>query len=323
MTILATQYAHEQDGFGGHTYDEGALYENGDGTYSDGSGLYVRVDGEYIPVTADASVSGWYTDEEGTNYVAGADAVKAVFASAEDGENITFIDDVSISSIGTDTYITAERVTIDLNNHTVSVDYGTDGNSFSVTGDGSVVKNGTFKCIGSRTDYPLWITGNIGSANVVVENVTVEGGMQVTGTVHAALKDVTISANNYYDVYLAQNSRVTVESGSFSLSVVSTRGDASKSISRNLGRLFLKITACPSCSASRVTLEKFWLASVIETTAFVLMVIVLTSVSIIPKNRRKSTNMIGVVLGVNCLWRLPHRAGGDQNGNVVLPLRLR
>ena len=33
--------------------------------------------------------------------------------------------------------------------------------------------------------------------------------------------------------------------------------------------------------------------------------------------------MIGVVLGVNCLWRLPHRAGGDQNGNVVLPLRLR
>lgn len=200
---------------GGHTYDEGALYENGDGTYSDGSGLYVRVDGEYIPVTADASVSGWYTDEEGTNYVAGADAVKAVFASAEDGENITFIDDVSISSIGTDTYITAERVTIDLNDHTVSVDYGTDGNSFSVTGDGSVVKNGTFKCIGSRTDYPLWITGNIGSANVVVENVTVEGGMQVTGTVHAALKDVTISANNYYDVYLAQNSRVTVESGSF------------------------------------------------------------------------------------------------------------
>ena len=215
VTILATQYTHEQDGFGRHTYDEGALYENGDGTYSDGSGLYVRVDGEYIPVTADASVSGWYTDEEGTNYVAGADAVKAVFASAEDGENITFIDDVSISSIGTDTYITAERVTIDLNNHTVSVDYGTDGNSFSVTGDGSVVKNGTFKCIGSRTDYPLWITGNIGSANVVVENVTVEGGMQVTGTVHATLKDVTISANNYYDVYLAQNSRVTVESGSF------------------------------------------------------------------------------------------------------------
>ena len=84
-----------------------------------------------------------------------------------------------------------------------------------MTGDGSVVKNGTFKCIGSRTDYPLWITGNIGSANVVVENVTVEGGMQVTGTVHATLKDVTISANNYYDVYLAQNSRVTVESGSF------------------------------------------------------------------------------------------------------------
>ena len=103
------------------TYDEGALYENGDGTYSDGSGLYVRVDGEYIPVTADASVSGWYTDEEGTNYVAGADAVKAVFASAEDGENITFIDDVSISSIGTDTYITAERVTIDLNDHNAAV----------------------------------------------------------------------------------------------------------------------------------------------------------------------------------------------------------
>lgn len=78
-----------------------------------------------------------------------------------------------------------------------------------------MVKNGTFKCGAGRDDYPLWITGNIGQNHVTVEDVTVDGGIQVTGTVEATLRNVTITANNYYDVYVAQNSKVTVESGSF------------------------------------------------------------------------------------------------------------
>ena len=39
--------------------------------------------------------------------------------------------------------------------------------------------------------------------------------MQVTGTVSATLRNVKITANNYYVVYLAQDSKVTVESGEF------------------------------------------------------------------------------------------------------------
>lgn len=37
----------------------------------------------------------------------------------------------------------------------------------------------------------------------------------MTGTVEATLRNVTITANNYYDVYVAQDSKVTVESGYF------------------------------------------------------------------------------------------------------------
>ena len=214
ISVAARQTPHENDSFG-NTYDENAMYDRGDGTYSDGDKLYVNVNGQYVPVTEDAETAGLYTGQDGTDYVAGEAAVKKVFAQASDGEKIVFIDDVTVSSVGTDTYITAENVTIDLNEHTVYVDYGTNGNSFSVTGDGSVVKNGTFRCTGSRTDYPLWITGNIGRAKMTVEDVTVYGGMQVTGTCEATLKNVTVVANTWYDVYVAQDSRVTVESGSF------------------------------------------------------------------------------------------------------------
>ena len=220
VELLAKQATAEQDGFGSSDYDEDAEYptmqDNGNGTYTFDGNLYVYVSNQYIPVTADGAVNGLYTDVNGNNYVAEAEAVKTVFANAQDGENITFIDNVSISSIGADTYITAKNVTIDLNGRTVSVDLGTAENSFSVTGDGSVVKNGTFTCTGSRANYPLWITGNSPDrASILVENVTIEGGMQVTGTVDATLKNVTITANTWHDVYLAQDSSVTVESGTF------------------------------------------------------------------------------------------------------------
>lgn len=112
-------------------------------------------------------------------------------------------------------FLEEDNATVDLNGKALTVGRGDRGTSFGVVGDGSVVKNGTFKCGDGRSDYPLWITGNEGRNHVTVENVTIEGGMQVTGTVSATLRNVKITANNYYVVYLAQDSKVTVESGEF------------------------------------------------------------------------------------------------------------
>ena len=219
FTLKAAQYTYEADGFGDDQYDVNAEYDktdNGDGTYTDENGqLYVLYEDEYIAVDADTGVAGLFTDAAGNNYVSEGTAVNYVFSNAEEGENIVFIDDVVFAAQGSAPYLTAENATVDLNGRTVWVDLGENKNSFGVTGDGSVVKNGTFRCTGSRADYPLWVTGNTGRNHVTVENVTVEGGMQVTGTVSATLKNVTITANTYYDVYVAQDASVTVESGSF------------------------------------------------------------------------------------------------------------
>ena len=215
INLSATQMTYEKDGFNNSDYDENAMYDNGDGTFSQNGKTYVEIGQEYIEVTAHESVQGLYNDSDGTNYISSGAAVNYVFENAENGEHITLIDNVTFSATGSSPFLTVANATIDLNDKVITVEKGYDSNSFGVTGNNSVVKNGTFKCGEGRDDYPLWITGNIGKNHVTVENVAVDGGMQVTGTVEATLSNVTINANNYYDVYMAQNSKVTVESGSF------------------------------------------------------------------------------------------------------------
>lgn len=215
VNILATQLNSEEDGFGNPDYDEKAMYDNGDGTFTQDGKTYVEVGHEYIEVTPVENVQGLYNDTEGTNYISAGSAVNYVFANAEEGEEITFIDNVTFSAESSSPFLTVDNAIVDLNDKVITVNKGDGSNAFGVTGDGSVVKNGTFKCGEGREDYPFWVTGNIGTNHVTVENVTVEGGMQVTGTVEATLRNVTITANNYYDVYMAQDSKVTVENGQF------------------------------------------------------------------------------------------------------------
>lgn len=217
VTILATQLNSEKDGFGNPDYDENAMYDNGDGTYTYEGDTYVKAKGEFIQVTPSETVTGLYEDAEGGNYVSEDTAIKHVFNNASEGEEITLITDVefSASTENEKIFLEEDNATVDLNGKALTVGRGDRGTSFGVVGDGSVVKNGTFKCGDGRSDYPLWITGNEGRNHVTVENVTIEGGMQVTGTVSATLRNVKITANNYYVVYLAQDSKVTVESGEF------------------------------------------------------------------------------------------------------------
>ena len=61
----------------------------------------------------------------------------------------------------------------------------------------------------------------------------------------------SINAGLYFFKILAATKSI------FSSSVMSIKGELSKSTNIYLGRLFLKITACPFVSAMRVTREKF------------------------------------------------------------------
>ena len=106
----------------------------------------------------------------------------------------------------------AENVTVDLGGNTISVT-NRRGVPFGLAADGITLKNGTINIANKGASYPLYVTS--GAKNVVVEDVTINGGMQVIGNSSATLRNVTVNPGEWYDVYLEHNSVVVVESGTF------------------------------------------------------------------------------------------------------------
>ena len=224
VSVAATQDTVESDSFG-TDYDANAQYDkiyvdNGDGTYTQDGQQYVFVADQYIAVTPDASVQGLYTDESGNAYTGSEEAVKASFQNSS--KNITLIQDVQITNTGSygsgtpDTYILTDDAVIDLNGKTITVN---SNDRFMLAGDNIVFKNGVLKAgpmSGSATgkiSYTLGVTA--GSKNVVIENVVCEGGIEALGTSTVELRNVDVTATNYYAVYLAGGATVTVESGAY------------------------------------------------------------------------------------------------------------
>lgn len=224
INLVATQDTVESDSFD-NQYDANAAYEkiyvdNGNGTYTENGQLYVLIDDTYIPVTADNTVEGLYTNANGDAYVATQRAVKSTF---EDGTgNITLIQDVSLENTGSygngtpDTYILTPNAVLDLNGHTITV---LSNDRFMIAGSGTVIKNGQIKAgpmPGSATgkiSYSLAVTAN--SQNVVIEDIVCEGGIEVLGRSTATLRNVTVTATNFYTMYLVGGATATVESGNF------------------------------------------------------------------------------------------------------------
>ena len=224
VNLVATQDTVESDSFD-NQYDTGAAYEkiyidNGNGTYTENGQLYVLIEHTYIPVTADDSVDGLYTNANGDAYVATEQAVKSTFENGAD--QITLIQDVSLKNTGSygngtpDTYILTPNAVLDLNGHTITV---LSNDRFMIAGSGTVIKNGQIKAgpmSGSATgkiSYSLAVTAN--SQDVVIENIVCEGGIEVLGRSTATLRNVTVTATNFYTIYLVGGATATVESGDF------------------------------------------------------------------------------------------------------------
>lgn len=99
--------------------------------------------------------------------------------------------------------------TLDLGGHTISA------NNFSLIFEGSdmTIKNGAFDSNGGA--YGLFI-GDMGdSDHVVVEDVTMRGGINVFNATNVVLKNVSISGMDYYAVWCDENAHVTIESGNY------------------------------------------------------------------------------------------------------------
>lgn len=105
----------------------------------------------------------------------------------------------------------ASGCTIDLGGNTVTA------KNFTLVFQGSdfTIRNGKFDSKGGS--YALFI-GEESTDNVVVENVTMSGGINVYNSTNVVLRNVNIKAVDYYAVWCDQNGNVTVESGKFETS---------------------------------------------------------------------------------------------------------
>lgn len=155
-------------------------------------------------------------------------AFKIALATVEEGGTIVLEADVVLRKTGnhpsgtSNSYIAIPNVTIDLGGHTVTVEpigsgISVYGSVFGLAANGITLKNGIVQQDSyENSAYPLYVTS--GAKNVLIDNVTLRGGVQVVGNSTATLRNVTITAQNWYCVYLEYNSTCTIESGTFTQS---------------------------------------------------------------------------------------------------------
>lgn len=148
------------------------------------------------------------------------------------GTKEEFLDAVADDSIST----IALTASIDLSNEGVldvsgkTIDLG--GNTITSThftlffeGKNFTLRNGTFAS-SSNSDYPLFL-GDAGETdNVVIENIIMDGGINVFNATNVTLRNVNFTGKSYYAVWCDENAHVTIESGTFQTNGVAVLGAA-------------------------------------------------------------------------------------------------
>ena len=119
---------------------------------------------------------------------------------------------------------------INLNGNTISSD------NFTLIFEGSdfTIKNGTFSS-NNRGSYALFI-GENETNNVVIEDITAIGGVNVFNSTNVILRNVNAVGPNYYVIWCDEGGQVSVENGSFE----STSGPAVVGLTKNGSVLEIK-----------------------------------------------------------------------------------
>lgn len=141
---------------------------------------------------------------------------------AQEGEIIKLLQDISFVN-HEEVYVASipKGVVIDLNNYDIEIGWNSEigiGNLL-FTGIGFTIRNGS---ISGRPDYVLWIGDEPVTEDVFIENVTVNGGINVYNSNNVVLRNVKATGKTYYALWGDQNAHITIESGSYHSSGVST-----------------------------------------------------------------------------------------------------
>lgn len=190
---------------------------------------------EQLKKLAGSTEGGVFTDENGNAQfggkpTAGTEDLRAVYnetldkyygtlqdalAEASAGHTIKLQQNLDLSDAGV---LDVSGLTIDLNGNTIFAE------NFTLIFQGSdfILRNGTFDSKGGN--YALFIGDNGVTNNVVVEAVTMLGGVNVFNATNVKLRNVDITGTSYYAVWCDENGQVTIESGTFKTNGVAVLG---------------------------------------------------------------------------------------------------
>lgn len=131
---------------------------------------------------------------------------------------INVVCDIDITGIG---ILNVSDTIVNLNGNKILADNFTaifEGTNFTI-------KNGSFDAKGGS--YGLFIGENT-TDNVLIENISINGGINVFNSTNVVLRNVNISvtegSNKYYAIWCDENAHVTVESGYFTSTGVAVIG---------------------------------------------------------------------------------------------------
>ncbi len=160
------------------------------------------------------------------------DDFESAIDAIEEGETLLLLSDVDLTSYSAETYQTiylAEDSTLDLNGNTIYTYNG----SVAYEGEDFTICNGSFDANGGS--YGLCVGNGYGTANCVIEDVTVYGGINVYAAEGVTLRNCTVEATKYYAVWADQGVYdnalglntgygVRIESGSYTSSGAAVLG---------------------------------------------------------------------------------------------------
>lgn len=137
---------------------------------------------------------------------------KDAFLAAVADDTISHIrltDDMDLTNAGV---LDISGHTIDLGGKKISA------SNFTLILEGTdfTLRNGTFDSKGGS--YALFIGDEGTTDNVLVENITANGGINVYNATNVTLRNVNVTGTNYYSVWCDEGGQVTIESGHFQTS---------------------------------------------------------------------------------------------------------
>lgn len=180
-------------------------------------------------------------------YEAGTEAeLESAIKNAVSGNTIKLTADID-SAVDSQKFIVYNiaGITLDLNGKTYSHKNG----AHAFEGTGGVIKNGKMVCKGGS--YALFVGDEGETTSFTVENVELIGGVNVYNATNVVLKDLNVTAADYYAVWADSAATVTVQGGTYDLGKGKAVFAATKTES---GDFISVITVEGNCTAKGNTL---------------------------------------------------------------------